>query len=234
MKKSILGFLAAIFMLAAPCANAGLGSFISSILPEPMRVSEINRKHFDEARTIMGIKRPAIIRNAVLTEDIHGFTQNYGPFSIIHINEYQNPDQEQLISTIYHETGHVFHNHHAVSNGSLVTARLLGGLALCAFITRAVRPFRLLTKASLVGIAAHLMGKESSVEKARIREHQAESTAITALSQAGHTDLLKTRLQQLQEDAQIEGRDARNHGEEYWTIDQEIALIRAALDKKLV
>lgn len=219
-------------LISASCIQAGLGSWISSILPEPMRVSEKNRKHFDQARTIMGIKRPAIIRNAVLPEDVLGSTQNIGPFSIVLINEYKYPDQEKLINTIYHETGHVYHNHSAVYNGSLVTGKILFGMACCAFIKKAVVPTRLLSRASIAAFALHFMSQEHSIEALRMHEYEAQSHAIEAMAQAGHTDLLKNRLETLQTKIQEDDGDFRNRGQQYWTHDEEIAMIRAALNKK--
>lgn len=194
-----------------------------------MRVSEKNRDHFYQARTTMGIKRPAIIMNTALDENTRGLTYNYGPFSRVCINEYTD---DYPINTIYHEMGHVYHNHHAASNASLKAAPIFWVMGILAYARKAIRPAIACSSTSVLASIMHHYLENDSLDASRVRECQAQEAAVLAMAKAGHTDLLNARVHFLQRVAQIESGSMRTRGEKYFTIDEEIAMIRAALEKK--
>lgn len=248
MKKILSLFITAQLILTPSYLQAGLDSWISSVLPQSMRASQHVRDECYKAKKIMGIKRPVVITKNDLGETTLGSTCNNGPFSHVKIDEKKDghqSDSHELLHTIYHEMGHVKHNHSA----EILAPYTYNALAGAALFVYAVITKSKLAQAGVVlssflagrGIDAPLYSKEENQQ----HELEADAAAAQAMAQAGHCELLEQKLKEskivkkylfkidgidesIQQELKNESGNYRTRGELYPTLDQEIDMYRAA------
>ena len=232
------------FLLAAPCLNAGIDSWISSILPEKMRACESMRSSIYTATNHLKIKKPVFVMHESLEEKTLAQAENYLPFSIIKVDNDAIARQSDEIkrNTGYHEVGHVLHNHRAIDNTLAQISTPSYVLAmLTPFMYRyALTPLR--RSALLATSAISLLGaiiahnhvpdyKESTVRK---HELQADAVAFSLTAALHGSAPLEDTLAFNEQVAAINGLDFRNRSEVHPTVGEEIVMIRATLDKNAV
>jgi hypothetical protein len=243
MNQKFISLIAACLMLAAPCLNAGLDSWISSILPEKWRAPEETRKHIYAAQKILDIKYPIFVMRTALEEDTLAHTENNASHSIIRINKHRNDD---IMHSMYHEMGHVFYDHARKDNAiktQVSTGFFMTAFALSYGIVRThhhslPQKYTILA-ASAASLASSIYAcskiptytPEEKIAIDRERELQAEEIAFQLTQRTHGNAPLKKRLSQLNELALREGNEYQRRGPEYPTAGEEIALIQKTLDK---
>ena len=69
--------------------NMPLDAYISSILPDEMRIPKEYRDELYKLKKVMGIKTPILFKKAPLHDDVHAVTHNTGflhwEYSLIHL-----------------------------------------------------------------------------------------------------------------------------------------------------
>ena len=239
-------FITAI-LIAMPSLNAGLDSWISSILPERMRASEQARKHIYTATNHLKIKRPVLVMHESLEENTLAEAENYLPFSIIKVDNdaiaRQSDTDQKYIG--YHEVGHVVHNHAIIDSTAKQIAMpsyILGTVTAWQsvlgrhFLTPSRRSALLVTSAIswLCNILAERHVPDYSASTSRKYELEADTTAFSLTAALDGNAPLEKRLAFLNKIAQTKGLDYRDRSEVHPTAGEEIALIRAVLDKNAV
>jgi len=245
MNIKITGFLAAILMLAAPCAHAGIGSFISSILPAKMRASDEIRSHVDTAVNHLKIKRPVFILNTPLEDGTGAETENHLLYSVVRFNKNQMAEFSEYarLHAAYHEMGHVAHDHARRENVLKTTTSNACFLALYippyAIFNRhrltssnkhkllAVSALSLLTVCAYANIPDR--SAEEKLTLVREWELQAEKVAFELMAKTHGTADLEKRLSYLKKIEEKFDSNYRDRGDEYPTIAQETALIRQVM-----
>jgi hypothetical protein len=160
MKKLLLPILS--LMLAAPCLNAGLDSWISSILPEKIRAPKEYRDEFYKLKEVDDIPCPTFLIKEPVEHNKRALagTRNYFFYSLVRMNEglfaketARNRTYDN-IQTIAHElNGHVKNRDHrtqwslASLQGSLnIFGNIaLGSAAALSIFSRTKRQFAPLT-----------------------------------------------------------------------------------------
>lgn len=244
MKQILLPILT-VLILAPSGLHAGLDSWISSILPEKMRASETVRSSIYAATNRLKIKKPVLVMHESLEKGTLAEAENYLPFSIIKVSNetLANHTIETQNKTGYHETGHVLHNHYmvdntleAISTPSYIFATLTSWYGIIR--RSSLTPFRkhgLLatsTASLLASFLAHNHTPDHTVATIRRYELEADTVAFSLINELDGPAQLENELALNEKLAQSEGWDYRARSNQHPTIDEESALIRAALDKK--
>ncbi len=246
MKKQIISIKSLLaFLLAAPCLNAGLDSWISSILPERMRASESMRSSIYTATKHLKMKKPVFVMHASLEENTLAEAENYLPFSIIKVDNdaiaRQSDTDQKYVG--YHEVGHVVHNHAIIDSTAKQIAMpsyILGAVTACQGVlgrhslTPSRRSALLVTSAIswICNILAERHVPDYSAPTSRKYELEADTTAFSLTAALDGNAPLEKRLAFLNKIAETKGLDYRDRSEAHPTAGEEIALIHAALAKK--
>jgi hypothetical protein len=222
MIKKIIGFLAVTLMLAAPCLNAGLADWISSVVPPSMRLPDEMRREIANMKEKSNNSTPVICINSERRDSVIASAESIGfpffHFAILRfdLNKMKENINAENKATIAHELTHAQKNHGGEPRAwdllglfsfiGLGETLVLGSLYLYHHATDTQNLYSALSKVaipfftftgstyySIQKLKAHRAEYEKNKQAIREQcEMEAETGAFKTMAQCGYCSDIKT------------------------------------------